>query len=150
MGILIATSYHAAGANATIWVPISYVIGPLGTSLLAARYGEGGWTQFDRYCLLGAMMSLGLWVGLRSPDLTLAINIGIDFLGALPTIRKAWRDPHSEDLLAWGLFTIANLLNAIAIDRWIWQVSLYPIYLAMLTVGIFWLVWHGRRQQKSI
>lgn len=149
MGIIIATSYRAAGANSTIWVPLTYVVGPLFTSLLAIKFGQGGWTRFDRICVLGAAASLGLWVGSRSPDLTLAINIGIDFLGALPTIRKSLIDPNGEDLLAWLLFLIANALNVLAIDRWSWQVMVYPSYMFLMTGVICWVLWQGRRKERK-
>ncbi len=54
-------AYRAAGADATMWVPITYVIGPLGTSLLAIKFGEGGWTKLDRICLVGVGIGLILW-----------------------------------------------------------------------------------------
>jgi hypothetical protein len=151
VGIIIAASYRSAGANATIWVPLSYVIGPFVTSLLGIKFGQGGWTRFDRICLLGAALSLLLWGICRSPDLALGINIGIDLLGALPTIRKSLIDPHGEDLLAWVLFFVANTINVLAIDRWSWQVAIYPLYMFGINGTICWVLWQGRRKgRKSI
>jgi hypothetical protein len=151
VGIIIATSYRAAGASATIWVPISYVIGPFVTSLVGIRFGQGGWTRFDRFCLLATAFSLVLWAVSRSPDLALAINIGIDLLGALPTIRKSLIEPYGEDLFAWLLFFVANALNVAAIERWNWQVAIYPAYMFCMTGIICWVLWQGRRKgRKSI
>ena len=134
-----------------MWVPITYVIGPLVTSLLAIKLGEGGWTKFDRICLVSAGASLVVWGVFKSPEITLIINIGIDLLGALPTIRKSFRDPYGEDLLAWGLFALANAFNVLAIDRWLWQVTIYPIYMFVLSSLIYWLLCQGRgKQRKSI
>lgn len=149
VGIIIATSYRAAGARATLWVPITYIIGPLVTSLLAIRKGEGGWTQFDRFCALGALLSLGLWAGSRSPDLTLVLNIWIDLLGALPTIQKSLRDPEGENLTAWWLFLAGSVLNTIAIERWSWQIAIYPIYMTIATSAICWVLWQGRRKRRK-
>jgi hypothetical protein len=151
VGIIIAASYRAVGASATIWVPLSYVVGPFVTSLLGIKFGQGGWTRFDRFCLLTAALSLVLWRVSSSPDLALAINIGIDVLGALPTIRKSLSDPYTEDLLAWLLFFVANTLNVVAIERWNWQVAIYPVYMFCITSTIFWVLWQGRRKgRKSI
>jgi hypothetical protein len=148
---MIAASYRAAGASATIWVPLSYVIGPFVTSMLGIKFGQGGWTRFDRFCLLTAALSLMLWQVSSSPDLALAMNIGIDLLGALPTIRKSLSDPYGEDLLAWMLFFVANTLNVVAIERWNWQVAIYPLYMFWITSTIFWVLWQGRKKgQKSI
>ncbi len=149
VGIIIAASYRAAGASATIWVPITYVIGPLITSLLAIKFGQGGWTKFDRFCLLSSLLSLILWGVCRSPDLALVINIGIDLLGALPTLRKSLIDPYSEDSLAWLLFFVANALNVLAIERWSWQVAIYPLYMFGMTGTICWVLWQGRRKSRK-
>jgi hypothetical protein len=150
VGIIIALSYRAAGAESTMWVPISYVIGPLGTSLFALKFGEGGWTKLDRICLVGVGIGLILWGVYRSPDLVLGINISIDFLGALPTIRKSFRHPEGEDLLAWALFTIANLLNLLAVDRWRWEIVIYPIYMFLICSTIYSILWRGRRKREKI
>jgi hypothetical protein len=151
VGIAIALSYRSAGADATIWVPITYVIGPLVTSLLGIKFGEGGWTKLDRICLVGVGIGSILWGVCRSPTLALGINIAIDFLGAIPTIHKSFRHPDSEDKLAWGLFTIANALNMLAIDRWRWQIAIYPIYMFLLCATISIFLWRGRPNgRKSI
>ena len=151
VGIIIAASYRAAGANATIWVPITYALGPLVTCLLGIKFGQGGWSRFDRICLLGVALSLSIWGIYRSADLALGINIGIDLLGALPTLRKSLIDPYGEDLLAWSLFFVANTLNVLAIDRWSWQVAVYPLYMFCITGTICWVLWQGRRKgRKSI
>jgi hypothetical protein len=78
---------RATGTELTIWVPITYVIGPVLTSLLVIKFSQGDRTQLDRICLVGIGIGLILWGLYRSPSIALGINIGIDFLGALPTIH---------------------------------------------------------------
>jgi hypothetical protein len=148
VGIIIAFSYRASGAESTMWVPITYVVGPLCTALISIRYGEGGWTKLDTICSIGVGIGLILWWLYKSPALTLGINIGIDFLGALPTIRKSFRDPYSEDLFSWLLFALANFLNLLAIDRWEWQIVVYPLYMVLVTNTICWCLRRGRLQKQ--
>ena len=148
VGIIIAFSYRASGAESTMWVPITYVIGPFCTALLAIKFGADGWTKLDMTCLLGVGIGLILWGVYRSPHLTLGLNIGIDFLGALPTIRKSIRDPYSEDLFSWLLFAFANMINLLAVDLWEWQIIVYPIYMVLITTIICWYLWWGRRQKR--
>jgi hypothetical protein len=96
-------------------------------------------------------IGLILWGVYRSPSLALGINIGIDFLGALPTIRKSFRHPEGEDILAWSLFAVANLLNLLAIDRWRWEIIVYPIYMFLICSTICSILWWGRqKREKSI
>lgn len=132
VGVVLCASYLSSGATVTIWVPISYALGPLVAAMLSLHYGEGGWTRFDRACFLGTGASLALWAVVRSPIIPLTMNIVIDLLGALPTLRKTFDDPDSEDRLAWLLFFVANTLNLLAISRWSFSIVLYPLYLFAL------------------
>lgn len=83
VGVMLGASYFASGAKHTIWVPISYIIGPLVIAILSIKRGEGGWTRFDRVCLAVAATSLVLWWLCGEPRIALAINLCIDGLGAL-------------------------------------------------------------------
>ncbi|MBU6415340.1 hypothetical protein KGQ34_03850 [Patescibacteria group bacterium] len=129
VGFMTGASYYFSGANHTIWVPVSYIIGPVVVSALSIKYGVGGWTRFDRCCLLGAGMSMALWLVFSSPLVALLINLFIDFMGVLPTIRKAYRDPESEDRIAWALFFTGNIANLLAVERWTFAIAVYPIYM---------------------
>lgn len=144
IGAMLCASYYASGARHTVWVPASYVIGPLLTALLALRYGEGGWDRFDRGCLAASLCSLLVWWLARSPLLALAANIGIDLLGALPTIRKTYREPEAESLLSWTIFLLADTLNLGALGRWSPAASLYPLYLFALAAVLVALMLRPR------
>ncbi len=146
VGIMLAGSYWASGATQTLWAPLSYVIGPIITTTLAMRYGEGAWSRFDRLCILGAFISLILWVLLRSPQVALVINLIIDLFGALPTIRNAWHRPQDEDLTSWLIFTVGNALNVLAIDRWTWEIASYPLYITFANAIVLSLLLRPRQK----
>ena len=129
VGLMLGASYWSSGANHTIWVPASYIIGPLATAILSLRYGEGGWTRFDRYCLIGAGVSAVLWWVFSSPLVALSINLCIDCAGALPTVRKAYANPEGEDRLAWIMFFAGNSINLLAIEHWNFAIASYPVYM---------------------
>lgn len=149
MGFILGASYYSSGANHTMWVPVSYIIGPFVTVILSLKYGEGGWTRFDRNCLLGAGMSAILWWMFKSPLIALTINLFIDFLGALPTIRKAYHKPEGEDRTAWGLFIAGNTANLFAVERWSFSIAAYPIYMFLASGAIAALVFLRPRGQKK-
>lgn len=140
VGAMLCGSYYASGARHTLWVPVSYVIGPLVTALLSLKYGEGGWEPFDRNCLGASLLSLVVWWLARSPLVALVANIGIDLLGALPTIRKSYREPEAESLLSWTVFLVADALNLYAMGAWTLATSLYPVYLFTLAAVLVMLM----------
>ncbi len=146
VGILLGSSYWASGATQTLWVPLSYVIGPIITTAFALRYGADQWSRFDRLCLLGAAVSLLLWFLLRSPQVALVINLVIDLFGALPTIRNAWHRPQDEDRTGWLIFTVGNALNILAIDRWTWEIASYPLYISFANAIVLSLLLRPRKK----
>ena len=84
--------------------------------------------------MLGAVLSLLLWALSGTPLTPLLFNIPIDLLGALPTVRKTWQEPDSEDRLSWALFLIANSLNLLAVQPWTFANASYPIYIFALAL----------------
>lgn len=146
VGIILSTSYYSSGAVDTLWVPACSAIGHVLIAILAFKYGEGGWNRFDRVCLLGSGISLFLWWRFSSPVIALSINIVIDFLGALPTIRKSYYEPKTEDPLTWMIFLAAHTLNLFAINHWSFALSAYPLYLFSVTSTIVVLLLRPKRQ----
>ncbi len=128
IGIILAVSYRASGAEDTIWVAVSEAIAPTVIALLAIKYGVGGTDKIDIIAFAGSLFSLVLWWVFGSPIIALVTNLAIDFFAALPTIKKTWCNPHEEDRFAWTLTQTGNLLNLFAIDKLIFGVLVYPIY----------------------
>ncbi len=133
VGASLLVSYAASGARETLWVAIANLIAFVFILILSVRYGEGGWTAFDKACLFGAGLGFFLWWWFDSPLPTLFSGLFIDLAGALPTLKKAWKKPDSENLTAWLLFLAANILNLFAIRDWNVVVASYPIYMACIT-----------------
>lgn len=149
VGFMLAASYGASGAKDTMWVALSYLIGPFATAILSVKFGEGGWTQFDRVCIICAALSAVLWFIFDSPVVALLINIIIDGAGALPTIRKTWSEPENEDRLSWALFFTGNALNLLAVNPWTFAIAIYPLYLfvgcGIITAQVFLRPRHGHK-----
>ncbi|MES2213894.1 MAG: hypothetical protein V4465_00675 [Patescibacteria group bacterium] len=145
VGTLICTSYYSLGARDTIWIPVSYVIGPLITFLLSIKYGEGGWTNFDRWCLFGSGVSLFFWWLFDSALLALLINILIDLFGMLPTLRKSYLRKESEEPFPWLITFLSCMLNILAIETWDFSIWIYPIYMLIINGAVFLLLYYPEK-----
>lgn len=137
IGIVLAISYRASGAEDTIWVAVSEAIAPTVIALLAIKYGTGGTDKIDLLAFGGSILSLILWWIIGSPVVALVTNLAIDFFAALPTIKKSWHMPDHEDKFAWTLTQTGNLFNLFAIDKMIFGVLVYPIYTFIID-GVIW------------
>ncbi len=136
VGGVLFGGYVASGNWSSAWVPLSYTVGPLIVSILSIKRGEGGWEPFDRKCLAASLIGLVLWGVSGAPLFAMVINMGVDFAGALPTIRKTYRNPQSEDKTAWTIFLISNGLNCFAVTSWKEPSVMLPVYYFAMTAVI--------------
>jgi hypothetical protein len=132
----ISLSYYSTGATTTIWLPVCGGLGQLVVALLSLKYGEGGWSRFDRVCLMGVGISLLLWWGFNAPFVALLCNLIIDLLGAMPTILKSYREPHKESLLTWSLYLTGSILNLFAVEHWSITLAMFPLYIFIVNAAI--------------
>lgn len=139
VGGLLAFSYLAEGDKNTIWLPLGYFVGPLITALLSLRYSYSVWSRLDKICLVAAMISIIPWLLFKDATFTLLINVLIDSTGAIPTLVKTYREPDTEDILAWSIFLIANTIQVFAISDWNLTAT-YPIYLFFLATAMVVLI----------
>lgn len=139
---IIALSYREAGASYAFLTPVGYVVGSTIVFILSIRYGVGGWTPFDRKCLIGAAISLVIWHIFNSPMSALLINLLINLLGTLPTARKAWYQPETESKVFWSLVSLGSIVNLFAVENWTFSMAVYPVSMIFLigivTVPVLW------------
>ena len=133
LGILAYFSYKASGAHDTLWVALVYVITPFITAMLSLKYGEGGWNKFDLACLGCSIVGSLVWFISSSPLIALLLFLSIDLFGALPTLKKTYYHPETENSLAWFLMAVGNLVNVFAAEQLKFSILVYPLY--MLIVG---------------
>jgi hypothetical protein len=143
VGGLLAISYIAEGDQHSIWLPLGYFFGPLITAILSLRYGYAEWTKLDTVCIVAAVISIIPWVLSDNANATLIINLLIDMIGSVPTLVKTFREPETEDLLAWVFFFVANTLQLFAIEMWN-LASLYPVYLFVLATSMVLFILRGK------
>ena len=61
--------------------------------VLGFKYGYARYTAFDIVCQVMALVGFALWWIFNNPTLAVVASVTIDFIAALPTIRRMER-PH--------------------------------------------------------
>ncbi len=151
VGAMIVRSYDANGATHTMWLAISYVVGPFIVFILSIKHGEGGWTRLDIACLLTAGASAVVWLLSGSAFLALVMLIVADAMGATPTIIKSYKRPESEDRTAWTIGFSATVVNLFAIENWnSLSITMHPVYMFVATGIILSLLWFGPSVRKKL
>lgn len=132
MGLILALSYKFSGAENTVWVPYVEFLGPFIIALLSVKYGEGGLEdKTDLLCMFGAIISIILWAIFKNPVIALVTNLAVDSFAVIPTIRKSYLRPETEDFWAWFGTGFADGLNMFAVERFTFAILVYPIYMLL-------------------
>ncbi len=135
-GAILCAGYAVAGGGNTLWALACAVFGQILIAILSLKYGEGGWNRFDRNCFIGAAIGLILWQHFNSPSIAIACSLLIDFIAALPTVKKCYHEPQTENFLAWAIYEIGSLLNLLTLSEWSLQLIAPPVYVFLINTTI--------------
>jgi hypothetical protein len=102
--------------------------------IISIKYGTKNITMFDTICLIGALLSIGVYVFLHQPLLSVILISAIDFMGVLPTLRKAWIEPHTETLSMYALFLVSGCFSVMALHEYTATTVIYPATLVVINV----------------
>ena len=101
-------------------------------------------TKTDWLFFASAMSSLPLWYLTSDPLWAVVVLTTGDVLGFGPTVRKAYRFPHSESLLFFALFTARNLIVILALENYSVTTVLFPATIAAACALLIAMVMYRR------
>jgi hypothetical protein len=114
--------------------------------ILSLKYGTKNITTFDTLCLIGALTSTVVYAFLHDPVLSVILLTITDFIGFLPTLRKAYREPYSETLSLYVLGVVWSSFNMAAILTYSITTSLYPACILVANAICACVLWIRRKQ----
>ena len=90
---------------------LAFAIGPLLILIasFAARRGSWAITRFDWLCAAISVAGLVFYVVTRRGNIAIGVLVAADLFAAIPTVRKSFLAPESED---WTVF-VAGLVSAV-------------------------------------
>lgn len=115
--------HGGAGAYTTLATAILCLI----IFLLGLRNGNKDITKFDTVTFIISLIATGVWIFAKQPVISTILIVTINTLANLPTIRKSWKDPHSETLFTWEMGAVRNFLGLIALQNYSILTWLYPV-----------------------
>jgi uncharacterized membrane protein HdeD (DUF308 family) len=113
--------------------------------ILSLKYGTKNITLFDTVCLIGALAAIAVYVFLHNPVLSVILITVIDFVGFLPTLRKAYVEPYSETISLYALGVIWSTFNIIAISTYSLTTTLYPSCILFANAVCCLVLWAKRK-----
>jgi hypothetical protein len=110
-------------------------------------YWETKWT--DWACGAAAMIGLALWQTTSNQDYAIGFAILADFFAAVPTLRKAWRHPETENGKSYILYICNNILGLLCVRQPSFTGCAFLAWLAGLNTVFCLIIWR-RQLLKSV
>ncbi len=108
----------SAWAGSAIWLIGTLTILHTIEAILSLFYGSFRITRFEKWLIILAFLSLGIWYLSDNPLYTLIINTLIDSCGMLAISYKLFRFPDTEDRLAWAISALVYGIDLLAVTEW--------------------------------
>ncbi len=149
LGGIVLFFYHALGARETLPLAVLNFFGPTVIFILSVRRWEGSFPRFDYICLALSLVSVVFYLVYHDAGISLTIALVADLFAFLPTFRKSYLDPASENVYTWSLFFIGDSLSLFAVATWTYGIAVFPVYMTVMNGGNFFTVLLGRRLKKA-
>lgn len=137
---VLVLSYLASGASTTLGLYIILLFNSLLIFILSLKYGVGGLKPMDLVCMSFATLAIILWVTTNNASLAVYACLASSIIGYIPTIKKSYNKPQTEDKLSWVLYVLATLFNVFAINSLNPAIFLPPLLSLVMSATVLFLL----------
>lgn len=93
---------------------------------LQGKYGTKDITNFDKVCLLLALLSILPWLLTKNVLWSVLLATFIDLIAFIPTMRKTWHAPRSESLGSMYADAVKHSLSIVSMSSYSLVTVVYP------------------------
>lgn len=116
------------------WTTLISAIATVYVCILCVKYGTKDVTRLDYFFLFAGLISIIPWLITNDPTISVVLATIIDACGFIPTIRKTWNDPKSENLFSWIINLIRHGISMFAIRNLVLATYIYPLTLFFMNI----------------
>lgn len=144
-GIAIVAQLEA-GASWSIFLLIGSTVSIAIIFLLSlTKYGYKEYSWIDTLALILAGVAIAVLIFAHHPVLAILLPILADAIGAIPTLVKTRKYPHTEDQFAWFIMIVASALGILATEKMDIANLAYPVFLLFEAILIFSLAFFTKK-----
>lgn len=123
------------------------------TVFLVSFLNKDGYWKLGRFdYFMGAMAIIGvvLWQATGNGNLAIIFALVADFFAGLPTLKKAYQAPDTENIVTYFLGIVGAIIIMSAIGTWDFAHYAFPVYLVALNAMIVFAMCVGPRASKNM
>jgi hypothetical protein len=140
-----------AGVGISTLVVLSVGAGPACIVLASFAKGTGSWKlgPFDYACGACSLAALALWAITGDPVAAIVLSIVADAAAALPTLRKAWLAPTTEDRSAYLIAFAGMILGILSVREATFSAYAFNAYLLVVSGALVLILYLPRRRSVA-
>jgi hypothetical protein len=137
-----------SGVGFSTLVVLSVGLGPLCVLLASFVGGIGLWKlgPFDYVCGACSLAALALWAITGDPVIAIVLSILADAAAALPTMRKAWLEPATENRSTYLISFAGMLIGIFSVRQPTFAAYAFNGYLVAASSALVLILYWPRRR----
>jgi hypothetical protein len=116
--------------------------------LFSLRYGFRDISHLDTAFLGLALVGVAAWLLTAVPTLSVVIAVSIDTIAFLPTLRKTWERPHTENPLLFSSNVVRHILALLSLEAYNIATMLHSVAMIILNSAMTAIIL-GRRGSRQ-
>lgn len=101
----------------------------------------------DFLCGAASLLALAIWLAWDDPPTAVIFAVLGDLAAAIPTYRKAWSAPETENPFVFGFLTVNGIITLLTIEVWEPVVWAFPVYATVLGISLVLII--AVRQRRT-
>ena len=149
--LIAAAAQWRAGVGISTLVVLSVGAGPACVMLASFIRQTGSWKlgPFDYLCGACSLAALALWAATGDPLTAIVLSILADAAAALPTLRKAWLAPATEDRRAYLISLVGMVLGIFSVREATFAAYAFNAYLVAVSGLLVLILYLPRRRSLN-
>ena len=149
--VIAAAAQWSSGGGISTLVVLSVGLGPACIVLASFVGGTGSWRlgPFDYVCGACSLAALALWAVTGDPVTAIVLSILADAAAALPTLRKAWLAPATEDRSAYLIAFAGMILGILSVQEATFSAYAFNAYLVVVSLALVLILYLPRRRSLA-
>ncbi len=137
-----------SGVGISTLVVLSVGAGPACVVLASFAGGTGSWRlgPFDYVCGACSLAALALWAITGDPVTAIVLSILADAAAALPTVRKAWLEPATENRPAYLIAFVGMVVGILSVREATFSACAFNAYLVAASGTLVLILYLPRRR----
>ena len=151
-GLLTAIAFVAQitkGGGAGAWVTGVTAMFSFGFTIVGLRASSREFiSKSDWVFFVGALVTIPIWYLTGNPLWSVIVITVVDFVAFVPTIRKAFSHPETENGWTYTLSGLKFIISLFALGSFTWTTALYPSSLVLANFAfVLMLLWRKDRKK---